>query len=160
MRLGLGVGANDAEAVLRGLPSIALRYRAHDETARALAVWCQKQPQFVQVLHPALTGSPGHENWRAVCVNALGGAAGLFSVVIDPRFNQDTVDAFCEALVFFRIGWSWAGPVSLVVPYKLASIRTSWPKHIAQGTVVRFAIGLEAFEDLQADLEQALKVLV
>ena len=37
MRLGLGVGANDAEAVLRSLPSMALRYRAHDESARALA---------------------------------------------------------------------------------------------------------------------------
>jgi cystathionine beta-lyase len=159
MRLGLGVGANDAEAVLRSLPSMALRYRAHDETARALALWCQAQPEFVQVLHPALTGSPGHEHWKALCVNDPGGAAGLFSVVLDARFSQAQTDAFCDALKLFRLGYSWAGPVSLVVPYDLATIRSGWPNHIAKGTLVRFAVGLEAFEDLRADLARALKFL-
>ncbi len=159
MRLGFAVGANDAEAVLRALPSIALRYRAHDTVARALALWCQSQAAFVQVLHPALPGSPGHAHWRAVCKTEAGGAAGLFSVVIAPQFSQDKVDAFCEALQCFRIGWSWGGPVSLVVPYKLASMRAKWPAHIARGTVVRFAIGLEALEDLQADLARALPIL-
>ena len=73
MRLGLGVGANDAEAVLRSLPSIALRYHAHDRAARDLAAWCQGQSAFVQVLHPALEGSPGHSAWRSLCA-ADGGA--------------------------------------------------------------------------------------
>jgi cystathionine beta-lyase len=159
MRLGLGVGANDAEAVLRSLPSMALRYRAHDETARALALWCLAQPEFVQVLHPALTGSPGHEHWKALCVNDPGGAAGLFSVVLDARFSQAQTDAFCDALKLFRLGYSWAGPVSLVVPYDLATMRSGWPNHIAKGTLVRFAVGLEAFEDLRADLARALKFL-
>lgn len=159
MRLGFAVGANDAEAVLRALPSIALRYRAHDAAARALAVWCQCQAPFVQVLHPALPGSPGHVHWRAVCKAEAGGAAGLFSVVIAPHLSQAKVDAFCEALRCFRIGWSWGGPVSLVVPYHLASMRTVWPAHIAKGTVVRFAVGLEAVQDLQADLAQALHIL-
>jgi cystathionine beta-lyase len=49
--------------------------------------------------------------------------------------------------------------VSLVVPYHLASMRTVWPTHIAKGTVVRFAVGLEAVQDLQADLAQALHIL-
>jgi cystathionine beta-lyase len=160
MRLGFAVGANDAEAVLRALPSIALRYRAHDTVARALALWCQSQTAFVQVLHPALPGSPGHAHWRAVCKSDAGGAAGLFSVVIAPDISQEKVDAFCEALQCFRIGWSWGGPVSLVVPYKLATMRSKWPDHIARGTVVRLAIGLEAFEDLKADLAQALPILV
>lgn len=159
MRLGLNVGANDVEAVLRALPSIALRYRAHDEVARALAAWCQLQPQFVQVLHPALPTSPGHDHWKALCANGPGGAAGLFSVVIAPHFDQTRVDAFCDALQLFRIGWSWGGPISLVVPYRLVSMRTVWPAHIARGTVVRFAIGLESMADLQADLAQALRIL-
>jgi len=158
MRLGLGVGANDAEAVLRSLPSMALRYRAHDETARALALWCQAQPEFVQVLHPALNGSPGHAHWKALCVNGPGGAAGLFSVMLDARFSQAQTDTFCDALKLFRLGYSWAGPVSLVVPYELATMRSSWPDHIAKGRLVRFAVGLEAFEDLRADLAQALKI--
>ena len=159
MRLGLGVGANDAEAVLRALPSIELRYRAHDEAARILAQWANSQPAFVQVLHPALGDSPGHAYWRSLCKNGPGGAAGLFSVVIDPCYSQDQVDAFCDALQLFRLGYSWGGPISLVVPYDLATMRTSWPEHLARGTVVRFSIGLEAVEDLQADIAQALEKL-
>ena len=159
MRLGLGVGANDAEAVLRSLPSMALRYRAHDESARALAQWCQLQPEFVQVLHPALPSSPGHMHWAALCDNGFGGAAGLFSVMIDPQYSQAKTDAFCNALRLFRLGYSWGGPVSLVVPYDLAAMRAQWPAHIAKGTLVRFSVGLEAVPDLQEDLAQALGAL-
>ncbi len=159
MRLGLGVGANDAEAVLRALPSMALRYAAHDTGARALARWCQSRPEFAQVLHPALESSPGHAHWQALCVNGPGGAAGLFSVVFDKQFSQTQVDAFCDALRLFRLGYSWGGPISLVVPYELESMRTAWPTHLAKGTVVRFSVGLEAVEDLQADLAQALQYL-
>lgn len=159
MRLGLGVGANDAEAVLRSLPSITLRYQFHDASARALAQWCQTQPEFSQVLHPALPDSPGHAHWKALCVNGIGGAAGLFSVVLDARFDQAQADAFCDALKLFRLGYSWGGPISLVVPYDLASMRTDWPAHLARGTLVRFCAGLEAVQDLQDDIAQALRVL-
>ncbi len=58
MRLGLGVGANDVEAVLRSLPSVELRYAAHDRVARELAHWLQTQPAIAQVLHPAVEGPP------------------------------------------------------------------------------------------------------
>ena len=159
MRLGLSVGANDAEMVLRSLSSIALRYRAHDEATRALAVWAQSQPAFVQVLHPALPDSPGHNYWKALCDRPDGGAACLFSVVLAPHFSQNQVDAFCDAFKLFRLGYSWAGPVSLVVPYNLRSMRERWPAEIAQGTVVRFAVGLEAVSDLQADIAQALRAM-
>jgi cysteine-S-conjugate beta-lyase len=47
-----------------------------------------------------------------------------------------------------------------VVPYDLASMRSNWPSHLARGTLVRFSIGLESVEDLQADLAQALHQLV
>lgn len=155
MRLGLGVGLNDAEAVLRALPSMLLRYQAHDAATRSLVAWAQTRPEFVQVLHPAIPGSPGHAHWQEVCHGGPGSAAGLFSVVVNPRYSQDQVDAFCDAMKLFRLGYSWAGPMSLVVPYKLAAMRTRWPAHLRAGTVVRFSIGLEAAADLQADLEQA-----
>ena len=157
MRLGLNVGANDVELVLRALPSIYLRYQAHDASTRALAVWCQSQPEFTQVLHPALPGSPGHAHWRALC--ATDAAACLFSVVLDARFTQTQVDAFVDALRLFRLAYSWAGPISLVVPYDLSRSRKRWPAQIARGTVVRFAVGLEDPQDLQADIAQALAVL-
>lgn len=159
MHLGLGVGANDVEAVLRSLPSIALRYRTHDMAARALARWMQQQPAVAQVLHPALPGSPGHNHWQALCGAGQGGegaAAGLFSVVLDARYTQAQVDAFCDALQLFQIGYSWGGPMSLVVPYDIGAMRSRRAAHLRPGTVVRFSVGLEAVEDLQCDLAQAL----
>ena len=158
MRLGFGVGANDAEAVLRSLPSMSLRYRAHDEATRALANWCQTRTEFAQVLHPALPDSPGHVHWRALCQPGFGGAAGLLSVLFQPHYSQDQVDAFCDSLKLFKLGYSWGGPISLVVPYELKSMRRGWPPHLKNGTLVRFCIGLEALVDLQADLAQALQV--
>ena len=150
MRLGYGVAGNDAELVLRSLPTLAVRYAAQDEAGRSLARWLATLPQIARVLHPALPGSPGHEYWAALCT----ASAGLFSVLIDERFSQAQVHAFVDALRLFRIGYSWAGPASLVVPYDLRAIRASG--HGLRGHLVRFSIGLEAVADLQADLEQAL----
>jgi cystathionine beta-lyase len=152
MRLGLGVAGNDAELLLRSLPSLPLRYAAQDRAGRALAAWLATRPEVHSVLHPALEGAPGHGHWKASC----SAAAGLFSVLLDERFSSAQVDAFVDALKLFRIGYSWAGPVSLVVPYDLDGMRSGpRPAHL-RGHLVRFSLGLEAAADLQADLEQAL----
>ena len=150
MRLGYGVAGNDAEGVLRGLPTLAVRYAAQDQAGRELALWMAQRPEVARVLHPALPGAPGHEHWRAHCT----AAAGLFSVLLDERFSLEQVHAFVDALRLFRIGYSWAGPVSLVMPYDLAAMRA--PGHGLRGHLVRFSIGLEAVADLRADLDQAL----
>ncbi|MEO8279074.1 MAG: PLP-dependent transferase [Ideonella sp.] len=155
MRMGWGVAANDIEMVLRSLPSMALRYRAHDRTARLLAGWLADRPEVEQVLHPALSNAPGHEHWQALCGEA-DAAAGLFSIVFDSRYTLAQVDSFVDALTLFKIGYSWAGPVSLAVPYDVRAMRG--PTASGAG-LVRFSVGLEAAEDLIADLEQALKVL-
>ena len=153
MRLGLSVSGNDTELVLRGLNTMVLRYAAQDATTRELATWMQGQPGVVQVLHPALPGSPGHDTWR----RDAKAAACLFSVVFDEGFKQARIDAFCDQLKLFKLGWSWAGPISLCAPYNVSSIRTQgWPH---KGGLVRFAIGLEAVEDLRADLAQAIAAL-
>jgi cysteine-S-conjugate beta-lyase len=152
MRMGWGVAANDAELVLRSLPSIAVRYHAHDATARTLAAWLAQRPEIARVLHPALEGAPGHAHWKATC----SAAAGLFSVIFDPKYGAAQVDRFVDALRLFKIGYSWAGPVSLVVPYDLKAMRQPAPY---DGTLVRFSIGLEAAADLKADIEGALAAL-
>jgi cystathionine beta-lyase len=150
MRLGIGVGGNDVELVLRGLNTIALRYAAQDQATRELAVWMQDRPEVDLVLHPALPGSPGHGFWQRDCQ----AAACLFSVLFKPGYSAAQVDAFCEALQLFKIGYSWAGPLSLAVPYDMPSLRSlGWAR---QGALVRFAVGLEAVEDLKADIAQAL----
>ncbi len=153
MRVGYGVGANDAELVLRGLPSMALRYAAQDSATRALAAWLQQQPQVEAVLHPSLPASPGHAAWQRDC----SAAACLLSIVFKPAYPQAEVDRFCDSLQLFRLGYSWAGPMSLCAPYDVPAIRsTPWPY---KGGLVRFSIGLEAVADLQADLARALAAM-
>mgnify|MGYP000004598874 FL=1 len=158
MRLGTGVGANDAEMVLRSLASMPLRYAAQDQAARALAAWCAQQAPVAQVLHPAVPGAPGHAHWRQVCggPDGKGRAAGIFSVVIDARYSAAQVDTFCERLRLFKLGYSWGGPMSLVMPYNLKSARRLPSPQLKPGIVVRLCIGLEDVPDLQADLTQAM----
>ena len=155
-RLGLGVGANDVEAVLRSLPSLPLRYAAHDAATRRFMQWCAGRSEFMRVLHPAWPGSPGHGHWAAACGEG-GAAAGLVTVEIDPTHDVPATDAFVNALRLFRLGYSWGGPVSLVVPYRMAGMRRLPTPY--KGTLVRFSIGLEAVEDLIADVSAALEVL-
>jgi cysteine-S-conjugate beta-lyase len=159
MRLGTGVGANDVETLLRSLSTLEMRYATQDHHARELARWCEDQSVFAQVLHPALPSSPGHIHWQKLCVSPQypeGRAAGIFSVVVDARFSAAQVDAFCDALRIFKIGYSWGGPMSLVVPYQKQNIRTLPAPHLKPGTVVRFCIGFEDMVDLQADIKQAI----
>lgn len=157
MRLGLGVGMNDCEALLRGLPSLPLRYAAHDAAARELAKWLTQRPEVSLVLHPALPSSPGHQHWRQTCQ----GAAGLVSMVFDAaHYRSEQVDAFVDALRLFKIGYSWGGPKSLVMPYAMKGMRQFGP--LAQrgnDTLVRLSIGLERPQDLIADLSQAFGAL-
>lgn len=149
-RLGLGVGANDCEAVLRALPSIALRYHAQDAAARRIAEWAQGQAAVRRVLHPAMPDAPGHAHWAALC----SAAAGMLTLEIDPRHPVEQVNAFVDALQRFKIGWSWGGPVSLAVPYQARFMRQLPQPY--DGVLVRLCIGLESVDDLIADLSQAM----
>jgi len=149
-RLGLGVGANDVEFILRALPSMPLRYAAQDAAARRIAQWALGRPEIVRVLHPATPGSPGHEHWARHCR----AAAGLVTVEFDPKHDGAAVDGVVDALRLFGIGWSWGGPMSLAVPYRPEVLRG--PRTAYRGTLVRLCIGLESVDDLIADLEQAL----
>ena len=153
MRLGFGVAGNDVELVLRGLNTIALRYTAQDTATRAVAQWMQGQPQVAAVLHPALAGSPGHEVFKRDCT----AAACLFSVAFKSDISQTQIDHFCDSLKLFKLGYSWAGPMSLCAPYDVPTIRTTNWSH--KGGLVRFSVGLEAVQDLQADLAQALAAM-
>ena len=89
--------------------------------ARALAAWLAARPEVRAGAAPGRWPvRPGHAHWQAHCT----AAAGLFSILFDERFSAAQVDAFVDALRLFRIGYSWAGPVSLVVPYDLAAMRS------------------------------------
>jgi cystathionine beta-lyase len=149
MRLGMGVSPDDTFLVLRGLPTMKLRFEAHDRSAREIATWLKSRSEITHVLHPAFEDCPGHVNWK----RDFTGAGGLFSVLFDPRFTEAQTDRFIDSLKLFKIGYSWGGANSLAVPYRMAAMRKEWPH---QGQLVRLNIGLEDTRDLIADLEQAL----
>jgi cysteine-S-conjugate beta-lyase len=153
MRLGLGVGGNDVEAVLRGLPSLHVRYRQQDETARTLGQWCLNSGEFAAVLHPALNLDSGQKHWREVC--PTGQAAGLLCLVLPKRFDQALTDQLCNSMKLFKLGYSWAGPMSLAVPYEVGQLGSVARLPESQ-YLLRLSTGLEMANDLIADLKQAL----
>lgn len=152
MRLGMGVSADDAYLVMRGLPSMKLRFEAHDASARKVAAWLKARPEITRVLHPAFEDCPGHEHWK----RDFSGAGGLFSVLFDARYTEEQTDRFVDSLELFGLGYSWGGANSLVMPYRIKAIRSNWQD---SGTLVRFNIGLEDTADLIADIERALGTL-
>ncbi|MCU6433477.1 cystathionine beta-lyase [Undibacterium sp. Jales W-56] len=152
MHLGFGVGMDDAYLVLRNLPTLKLRFDAHDASARQVANWLTTRPEISKVLHPALPDCPGHAIWK----RDFKGAGGLFSVLFDARYTEAQTDRFVEALTLFKIGFSWGGAHSLCVPYRIQHMRRHWPH---QGILVRFNIGLEDPQDLISDIEHALATL-
>ena len=152
MRLGMGVSMDDCYLVLRGLPSMKLRFEAHDAAARKIAGWLKQRPEIACVLHPALEDCPGHEIWK----RDFKGAGGLFSVIFNDRYTEEQTDRFVDSLKLFKIGFSWGGAHSLCVPYRTQGMRQHWKR---PGQLVRFNIGLEDADDLIADIEQAFRAL-
>ncbi len=152
MHLGFGIGMDDAYLVLRGLPSMKVRFDAHDASARKVAAWLKARPEIDKVLHPAFPDCPGHELWQ----RDFTGAGGLFSVVFDARYDEAQTDRFVDSLKLFKIGYSWGGAHSLCVPYRMQELRKNWPH---RGQLVRFNIGLESTSDLIADIEHALALM-
>lgn len=153
MRLGMGVGADDAYLVLRSLPSMKVRFEKSGESAMIVANWLKKRPEINKVLHPAFEDCPGHEIFR----RDFTGAGGLFSVLFDERYTEAQTDRFLEALKLFKLGFSWGGTHSLSVPYRIRPDRQDWTQRGNQ--LIRFYIGLEDPQDLITDLEQAMRVL-
>ena len=149
--LGCAASPDDSSLALRGMKTMAVRLRAVEQSALALAQWLSQQPKIELVLHPALPSCPGHEFWK----RDFTGSSGLFSIVLDKRFGKEQVIAFVDALRLFKIGYSWGGVNSLVMTYDMQS-----PKRPAYGSrLVRLYTGLESIEDLKADVEQALTAI-
>lgn len=149
--LGMGVGPDDVYLALRGLPTMLARLKAHEAAALQVAGWLRSRPEVKRVLHPAFPECPGHENWK----RDFTGSSGLFSFVLHERYAPESVDALVDGLRWFKIGYSWAGAASLAVPYRRESLFNANGRD-EPGHLVRVNIGLEAPEDLIADLEAGL----
>ncbi len=111
----------------------------------------------MQVLHPADPDNASYPYWKEICQQ--GQSAGLVSVIFDSKYQLQDIRNFCDSLKLFKLGFSWGGPVSLVMLYNLKEMRVLEHSHLKDGLLVRFCIGLEHPEDLIQDIKQALKVL-
>jgi cystathionine beta-lyase len=150
---GLHEAPDDTYLGLRGLRTLAVRLDRHYESGVAIARWLEARPEVLRLLHPALPSHPGHAIWK----RDFTGASGLFSMVLKP-VPQKAYYAFLDTLELFGIGASWGGYESLAIPFDCAPIRTA-TRWAPGGPTVRFHIGLEAVEDLMADLERGFAAL-
>jgi cystathionine beta-lyase len=141
-------GAEDVFLGLRGLRTMELRLREAERQGLALANWLASRPEVSRVLHPALPGHPGHAIWS----RDFSGSSGLFSAILKPA-SREAVAAMLDHLELFGLGYSWGGYESLVIPFDCRTYRsaTRWDP---EGPALRFSVGLEDIEDLQADLDR------
>lgn len=150
--LGCAVSPDDCSLALRGLKTLAVRLSAIEASALAVAKWLSCRSEIERVLHPAIESCPGHQFWKRDFL----GSSGVFSIVFKPGPTQEQVHAFVDALKLFEIGYSWGGVASLAVAYNIGRIPGRPPY---DHRIVRLNIGLEATDDLIADLDQALHQL-
>lgn len=146
-------GPDDAWLALRGLRTLGVRMKQHQEGALAVARWLAEHPRVGTVLHPALPSCPGHAEWA----RDFGGSSGLFGFTLAEA--DDAARAkFIDALRLFGIGYSWGGYESLALPVDPHYCRSA-TKWNAADPLIRLHIGLENTDDLIADLAQAFDVI-
>jgi len=149
-QLGAFVSADDCALALRGLRTLDVRLRRHQDNALTVARWLVTQPKVAEVIHPALESHRDHELWA----RDFTGASGLFGLVL--RGGDSTARAtFIDGLTHFGIGYSWGGYESLALPVDPKRCRTA-TRWEADGPLVRLHIGLESPDDLIADLANGL----
>lgn len=148
--LGHSLAPDDAWLGSRGLRTMAVRLRQHQESALEIAHWLKEQPRVGRVLHPALADCPGHEMWE----RDFKGSSGLFSFEL--KGTGDAARAsFVESLALFGIGYSWGGYESLAIPVDPVRTISEPPAR----NLVRLHIGLEDPADLIDDLAIAFSKL-
>ena len=149
---GNAVSPEDAYLVIRSLRTLPVRLARHGASALAVARWLRRQPEVLDVLHPALPSFPDHRLWR----RDYAGSSGLFGFVLRPGAPR-TVRALLDSLELFGLGFSWGGHESLALN---VDPQRRWGTVVPRypGPLMRLHIGLEDSADLIADLRRALAV--
>ena len=149
---GYRASPDDAYLVLRGLRTLDIRLRKHEESTKKIINFLKKEKKIKEILYPYKKGTKNYENWKKY----YSGSTGLFSVVVFSK-NRNSLYNFVNSLKLFGIGQSWGGFESLVL-YQSHVIQRVYKKYIkANYHIIRFHVGLEDPYDLIADLKQALK---
>ena len=145
--LGLTTSADDVYLATRGLRTLGVRLRQHQDNAWAVAQWLLAHPAVKRVLYPPLPGDPGHALWK----RDFTGGSGLMGVIFH-KTSQSALTALIDDMKLFSLGFSWGGFESLMAPS--SPVRSAKSAEPTPG--LRLHIGLEDADDLIADLDQGL----
>ena len=149
---GYRASPDDAYLVLRGLRTLDVRLKKHEESTKKIINFLKKEKKIYEILYPHKKGSENYENWRKY----YSGSTGLFSVIIKTK-NRNSIYKFINSLKLFGIGQSWGGFESLVL-YQSHVIQRVYKNYIKPNHhIVRFHVGLEDPKDLIEDLRKAIK---
>ena len=152
--IGAVQGPFDSFLALRGLKTLHLRMKAHCENALALAQWLETHPAIEKVIYPGLASHPQH----GLASRQMQGGGGIVSIVLKGGF--EAAKAFCERTELFTLAESLGGVESLVahpatMTHAAMTAEARAKAGISDG-LLRLSVGIEASEDLVADLQAAL----
>ncbi len=156
--MGQMVDADSAYVTARGIRTLGIRLKQHEENALKVAQWLTSQSQVKVVYHPALASCPGHTFFKRDFI----GASGLFSFELQQKLTQRQLENFMNHFSLFRMAYSWGGFESLILyyqPEEIVAIRPNIECKLT-GTLIRVHIGLEDPEELIADLQAGFERLV
>jgi len=152
--LGAVPGPLDCWLVLRGAKTLAVRMRQHCDNAMAIAGFLDRHPRVEKVLYPGLPHHPGH----AIASRQMRDFGGMISFLVE---SEDEVVALVERTKIWKLAESLGGVESLIeIPALMTHMSTAESPFAAPPNLIRLSVGLEAPEDLLADLEVALAVSV
>ncbi|MFL5970318.1 MAG: cystathionine gamma-synthase [Gaiellaceae bacterium] len=148
--LGAVPGPFDAWLVLRGIKTLAVRMRRHCENAHVIALWLSRHERVERVLYPGLPTHPGHD----IAARQMRDFGGMISFLVESE--EEAVELVARTRIF-QLAESLGGVESLIEhPARMTHASTADAPFAAPRNLIRLSVGLEAAEDLVADLEAAL----
>ena len=149
--MGQMVDADSAYTTARGIRTLGVRLKQHQESSIKVAKWLSEQSEVKTVYHPALPSCPGHEFF----LRDFSGSSGLFSFELTKRLTSEEVSNFMDHFQLFTMAYSWGGFESLILcnqPEEIAHIRPNIKRNLT-GSLIRVHIGFEDVDELIADLK-------
>ena len=148
--MGQMVDADSAYTTARGIRTLGVRLKQHQESSIKVAKWLSEQPEVKTVYHPALPSCPGHEFF----LRDFSGSSGLFSFELTKRLTSEQVSNFMDHFQLFTMAYSWGGFESLILcnqPEEIAHIRPNIKRNLT-GSLIRVHIGFEDVYEFIEDL--------
>lgn len=148
------LGPQDSWLLLRGMKTLGLRMKQHEQNARQIANWLQEQKEVELVYYPGLKIHPGHK----IASSQARGFGGIISFDVG---SEQMADQVLEKTRYFTLAESLGAVESLIsVPARMTHASIPADRRAELGItdgLIRISVGVEDVEDLILDLEQALR---